>query len=418
MYYFILGKTYLLSIAEITNVLGLKSNEMVFTKEFIIIDQEIDLPTVFQKLGGALKGGKIIKRFELTESKDIIGVWLKEYTTDLYAKGVLDRRIKFSFGFSYYNSKNPAQGFIKSLAMELKKNLKDNGINSRWVVSKEKNLSSVVVEKNNLFPEKNGIEINLIFSGDKLYIGQTIALQNFEEYSLLDYGRPARDSKSGMIPLKLAQMLVNLANVGVDKRILDPFCGSGTILQEALMLGYKNIIGSDLSKKALNDSELNLKWLGEIKPELSMNKIQLINVAAEKLSGVVEKNSIDAIITEPYLGPSHNLKNLKINAPGIIKNLSQLYIEVFKEFQIILKKGGVVVMVLPVFKIIEEQREYYRFMPVFNEAKALGFEIMELISPDIANKVGIRHELSKRNTIIYARENQFVLREIIKLQKI
>ncbi len=45
------------------------------------------------------------------------------------------------------------------------------------------------------------------------------------------------------------------------KKILDPFCGSGTILQEAMLLGFKNIYGSDKDKRAIANSKENINWL-------------------------------------------------------------------------------------------------------------------------------------------------------------
>jgi hypothetical protein len=38
-----------------------------------------------------------------------------------------------------------------------------------------------------------------------------MALQDFESYSKRDYGRPARDPRTGSLPPKLAQILINLA---------------------------------------------------------------------------------------------------------------------------------------------------------------------------------------------------------------
>lgn len=43
--------------------------------------------------------------------------------------------------------------------------------------------------------------------------------------------------------------------------ILDPFCGSGTILTEAMLINYKNLIGADISPKAINDTKKNIEWI-------------------------------------------------------------------------------------------------------------------------------------------------------------
>ena len=44
--------------------------------------------------------------------------------------------------------------------------------------------------------------------------------------------------------------------------VIDPFCGSGNILMEAKMLGCE-IMGSDLSEKAIEDTKANLQWLSQ-----------------------------------------------------------------------------------------------------------------------------------------------------------
>ena len=44
--------------------------------------------------------------------------------------------------------------------------------------------------------------------------------------------------------------------------ILDPFCGTGVVLQEALIMGF-NAYGTDLSEKMISFSDINLKWLSD-----------------------------------------------------------------------------------------------------------------------------------------------------------
>src|SRR5205823_3602162 len=87
------------------------------------------------------------------------------------------------------------------------------------------------------------------------------AVQPFEQFSARDFGRPGRDDLSGMLPPKLAIIMINLAANDTISVLLDPFCGSGTILSEALLLGYKNLIGSDISEKAVADTKTNLDWI-------------------------------------------------------------------------------------------------------------------------------------------------------------
>ena len=99
--------------------------------------------------------------------------------------------------------------------------------------------------------------------------------------------------------------MINLADAPFASKILDAFCGSGTILTEAIAMGYKNIFGSDLSERAIEDTETNIQWYLQEK-NLNDIKYKLFLSDAANLDNVIEKNSIQAIISEPYMGkPLH-----------------------------------------------------------------------------------------------------------------
>lgn len=74
--------------------------------------------------------------------------------------------------------------------------------------------------------------------------------QNIDRFTALDIEKPMRGMQIGMMPAKLAQMLVNIG-VGClsittpDVTVYDPFCGFGTTLFVANALGY-HTIWSDL----------------------------------------------------------------------------------------------------------------------------------------------------------------------------
>ena len=56
--------------------------------------------------------------------------------------------------------------------------------------------------------------------------------------------------------------------------ILDPFCGSGTVLQEALLMGFTQVAGTDLSPKAITDTKENIAW---IKEKYNLNAQKLVS---------------------------------------------------------------------------------------------------------------------------------------------
>ncbi|MEA3398240.1 MAG: DNA methyltransferase, partial [Patescibacteria group bacterium] len=273
-------------------------------------------------------------------------------------------------------------------------------INSRWVTSREKILSSVVVGQNKL--TSSGIELSLIAKNDKLYIGETLAVQPFKELSFRDYGRPYRDDFSGMLPPKLAQIMLNLSDAKTSDIILDPFCGSGTILSEALLMKFENVIGSDISKKAIDDSRRNIQWINK-NWEIKIEKLKLYNSSAAELSKKILPKSIDAIITEPYLGPQRG----KINIRNAIAEIETLYSKTLNEFKKILKPNGRIAIIFPIFRSNHGSRY---ILPELS-----GYKIINLIPKNLRKNKNIY--LTKRDSIIYGRPGQKIWREIIILQK-
>ena len=357
-YVFILGHNPKLSLAEILAVLP-KAKIVDQSSSFLIIDHEpIDCFEVLDRLGGTIKIGEIIGN---QISRKVTIEKLKQIKSDS----------KLNFAISYYDAKP------NNLGMEIKKELKVAGISCRLVVSKDKALSSVVVKKNKCH--------EFLVLGNK-WLAQTCAVQDFEDYSHRDYGRPIRDMISGSLPPKLAKIMINLAQLPVGETILDPFCGSGTVLQEALLLWYK-VIGSDIADKAINDSERNLQWFIN-SYKLQATSYKLIKSDVKEISKRV--SSVDAIVTEPYLGPPLRGNEKPKEIEKIIGQLSELYDRAFCEFRKILDPGAKIVIVFPAFRMGQEVLE----LPILPRLKKLGFEQVN------------------KDKLIYSREGQKVWRQI------
>ncbi len=393
-YFFVLGNNPTLSIAEITSVFS-GSPEIISNQLFILDSQEnIQALEVIKRLGGTIKIGIIDSQADKRDYRKI----LKNILLMIKKKEIIG---KFKFGISCYDVKTIKE---KGLGLDIKRSLQEEGINCRWVTSSEATLSSVVVKQNNLIDK--GLEIILIETNNKILIGQTLAVQPFKELSFRDYGRPARDDLSGMIPPKLAQIMINLANINPDETILDPFCGSGTILTEAMLMGYKNLIGSDVSEKAINDTKININWIKNNFCPLDKRgwgDFSFFHSSINDLSKYVQLESIDAIITEPYLGPQRG----KIEIKQVLKELNNLYNKALIEFDKILKSDGCIVMIWPIFCLHQKQNH---LNPLLN-----NFKIINPLPLELFNNKKIK--LTDRNTIIYGRPNQIVWREIVILKK-
>lgn len=391
-YFFVLGTNTALSFAELAAVINFK-NPKLLAPDFLIVDcdHEINADKLIKRLGGTIKIGRILEKID--QNNPLI---LEEEVRNIAkARQARNQEGKFNFGLSDYGQ----HGFNKKdIGLKLKKYFSEAGISSRFVISREKTLSSVVITQNKLL--KKGIEIILAAEDKQTYIGETMAVQLFKDLSLRDYGRPARDDLSGMLPPKLAQIMLNLAQIpNENSEIVDPFCGSGTILSEALLMGYKHLFGSDISLKAIEDTRKNISWTRELYKTDNF-KLKLLVKDAAYLSKFIKADSIEAIITEPFLGPQRGL----INFNQVIPNLESLYSEAIKEFLKILKTGGRVVMIWPLF---------YGQRPI--TSNYTGFKILNMIPENIESSKFLKK--NSRETIVYGRPGQKVYREVVVLEK-
>lgn len=385
-YWFILGNFPLLSTAEILAVLSLDKEIYTLKDNLLLIEnKEFEAKQLIKQIGGTIKIGEHISS-NLSEAELLIKI----------TKILEELPGKINFGISIYGKED--RYFIKNLAIKIKQSLKDVNRNARFIFKNEPTLSSVTVEKNKL--TSKGIEF-LITSDKKTFdLGYTLAVQPFEDFGKRDYGRPGRDNKSGMLPPKLALMMLNITGAKKDNLIYDPFCGSGTIITEALLQGYKNILGSDISEKAVMDTEKNINWLKD-KEGKEIN-INIFQSDAQDISKNIKSEEVDTICAEPFLG-----KPLRGNEPESFlkkqaQELKDLYISSFAEFKKILKKNGTVVFIIPKFKT----NNGWISVECEKDLEKMGFKPERLL----------RQNDQKNNFLLYYRAGQKVGREIWKFK--
>lgn len=400
-YFFVLGRTPELSVSEIESVFRINEIEnknLSTSKEVAVYEcDEFDVEKLNKCFGGIIKIGIIHEEVEL--SRDYSDIITENFLEKLFEGG----NKKVEFGISLYNC-NGDENILGTLhnsqfktTKVIKSWLKNKGIKAHFPNAKERFLSSATVDKNKLLT--NGAEILVILTEKNILVGKTLAVQEFEEFSKRDYGRPVRDMRSGVMPPKLARVMINLSEIKNYQTLLDPFCGSGTVLQEAAVLGFKKIFGCDNSDKAVGDTKINLEWLG------SRLNIDVSGVIATKqdtlsLSKSFDRESIDAIVTEPYLGPTLHKAPQASDLTQTINELEKLYLNAFVEFENILKKGGKVVMIFPVF-----QSQYKIFIDIIEKIENLGLKQIKLSN-------------NTRGSLIVGNKFDFVLREIVKFEKI
>ncbi len=395
-YFFIFGLHPSLSVAELTGYLinnKIKYQIKFSGQDFMVVSLDYELKGINKRLGGVIKYGQMLAEFNslpaVIDLKKILLSYLKA-----------DK--KFYCGFSYYpktHAKSKRQDLFR-LGLSLKSELKAGGQKVRLVSSKEVNLSSVVVSKNKLLTNA-GAEVVILKTDNKLLVGRTVAVQDFAGLSFRDYSRPSRDDRSGMLPPKLAQMMINIGG-NKDNILLDPFCGSGTILQEALLLGFSKVIGFDQSVKAVKDTKQNLDWLRD-KYDINLDQVEVGKVDVRQLSKILSGRQIDIIVTEPDLGSPRLSKS---NSNSEKKRLEKLYTTAFQEFYKVLRPGGRVVMVWPIWF-----GEIY--LDLIKEITGQGFNKVGVLGRELENI----YFLNKRGNLEYSRSRQRVTREIILWQR-
>lgn len=451
-YLFVLGRAPTLSIAEILSVFKrekaaykiLDSSEDILAVELIApIKSEQDF---LDKLGGTIKIIEVLGQVgKVSDLREALGA---DELMDKYpniAQEIKNTPFpKFYWGISIYfickanlHKKQKIAEKIKSYLLGVKEVLRERQIRCRIVSPPPQKLflDSPAVSKNKLLVK--GGEIVVAVDREKTYFGKTLAVQNFRFYGLRDYGRPKRDMKVGMMPPKLAQIMINLSAAEKGGTILDPFCGTGVLPQEALLMGYK-VIGSDINKQILELSRKNLEWLASElnkKSECQLDleeRLKLFQSDARDLAKFIPQNSIDAIVTEGTLGPRYEGRSpTDAEAERNFKELENLYLSAFKTFKNILVDGGKVVITFPVYPhtythdigrrnklsnlsvgVYQTRQKKYAFTPFIDKITKMGYAFISPIEKDALKNDSVI-SLSGRKTIIYDRLDQIVGREII-----
>lgn len=254
---FLLGRQPAIGRAELESVLG--AEHLRPANERIVVCDLAPNQINFSRLGGSVRLARPVTRIQANKWPQIlneIGRALPGLIDTLPLEG------KIKLGISAIDMPIGAKQLFAA-GLTLKKVCKQQGRSVRLVPNNEPELNTAQVLHNQLTGEL-GIELLLFKDGQKTVLARTIAVQDIEAYARRDQGRPKRDAFVGMLPPKLAQVIVNLAagqsNPTDDTIVLDPFCGTGVILQEALLMGY-GAYGTDLEPRMIDYSRENLEWL-------------------------------------------------------------------------------------------------------------------------------------------------------------
>lgn len=371
-YLFVLGRTPKLASLELD---GIASSITHLRSDIILGYSDLSPLSLMQTVGGTLKVSEVVYTGNLPTTVDIDAILSKEV-----------RENKLVFGMSTYSETEPIS---VQMLRELKERFVSRGIHTRFIQSKHgTSLSSVVITKQKVIElvlvESNGVwpASNASRSDAGWYVAVTRAVQDFEQWNERDFSRPFSDPKNGMLPPKVARMIVNIAKSTLVKTmgkielpiLLDPFCGTGTILSEALIMGWR-IIGADISEAAIQRTRKNVAW-ARSRYALKDAEMTLYTHDATHISERII-SPLHAIVTEPYMGNTNASSYGKVielkKAKNIVKGLEKLYIGCLREWYKILVKGGVVVIALPQYVI---GKETVFVKKVVDRCESLGYTLV------------------------------------------
>ena len=391
-YVAIAGRQPLISLAEIQALYD-KAARLVGKKlVFFEIDEdgEENISPDINRLGGSLKLGRF---FDTDFSK------LAKFLATAHPEG------KITLGISDF-SKQKKSGLAKQKSMELKRNLARMGRSARVITSNEPEISSATAHHNQLGEKAGCFEIFLI--DREIYL--SLGTQNITAYTERDQARPARDAKVGMLPPKLAQILINLCGkLPEGARVLDPFCGTGVVLQEAAIMGYVPY-GTDLNERMVEYSKKNLSWLFnernqkrfKILPDLIQKKDQILNtISVGDATSFTWEGEIDAVAFEGYLGAPMSKPPVDIKFKTEKAKCREIAMGFLKNITPQIKSGTPVVMALPAWL---RENGKYAGLNILDEIQEMGYNFEKF------------QDLSQSD-LLYYREGQIVAREIIVIRK-
>ncbi len=414
LYAFILGRKHMLSVAELINTIGDKAKIIDITPDALIAGFDTPLTNTqvyLDRLGGTIK---IAEVFAEDSDKSQLAEHIGEFLTKTFGGSPS----KLIYAISLYGFGMKPEEILRNTLNDVKAKLTESGLKNRFINKNFTNPETAALHGEEIM--EKGAEIVAIKGRYKIFMGKTAALQNIEYYAERDYKRPHRDPHLGMLPPKLAQIMINLSgSVSIldrfktDQHLYDPFVGLGTVLGEAMLMGF-SVIGSDLEPKVIEKATKNLDWLknqstNSITPEQTF---RLFCKDATALSPQDFTEKIDLVITESYLGPPIT----KLPSPEEIKkthaHLRETLIRFFGCLRQILAQGTPVIICLPAYR---QGNGHIHLEGLTEHVQGNGFKFEPLIPNKYAGKFGLKKE--DGTSLIYDRPDQIVGREIFKFIK-
>ena len=295
-----------------------------------------------------LKGGRFKWYTELAGVHKI-ALPLPPVDSKEFAEAITFPERNFNFSLSLYCTQGDEEAEYEELSEELLSTLRNFGLKKANLIRSRAGpelYSERVVSR-------SAMDFVAFPIGATYQWGVTVFVPETEGFKERSTERPYVTSGISLSS-RLARLLVNISGVSKGQVLLDPFCGSGTVLGEALLKGA-DCIGIDRNHGSVARTKDNLAWFmskrgrGGLRPP----SYSVITGDATKLRRSLGDQMVDAIVSEPILMPRLSSPPSLEKARRLIKHASFIYSEALYEMSDVLKRGGRMVLVTPSLRTIE-----------------------------------------------------------------
>lgn len=384
MHIAILGRQPSLGMAELEQLYGSTAVRWFSDSTAIIDSPAFD----FERLGGTQKAGRVVS--------ELRGDWrqVSMKLVSAYTQAWADHEGKITLGISAYGFKTTPRD-VQKTGIILKGKLKERGVSLRLIPNADTALSSATSHHNKLGLSDSHVELIIVRGANgAAVIAESVGAQNITALAARDQGRPKRDAFVGMLPPKLARMMVNLAPVKAG-RILDPFCGTGVLLQEAALLGY-DVYGTDLVPKMVQFTKANLDWLIDthhVTPGVTLDVGDAMTYHWH--------TPVDAVACEAYLGQPFSAPPSPGKLTEVRDNCNHIISEFLRNIAPQLAPGTPLCVAVPAWR---DSAGRFTHLPLVDSVGSLGY-----------NRTTLRHV--RNDQLLYYREDQVVARELLLLTR-
>ena len=419
MYIAILGRQPSIGMAELEQVFG---DVRWFSDQAAVIkSSSFDV----ERLGGTQKAGRVVAEIPGADWRRASMKLVQAYT-----QAWSDTEGKITLGLSAYGFDVTSRE-VQKTGIILKGKLKAQGVSLRLIPNAEPALNTATSHHNKLGLSDNKVELLIVRAKNgKVIIAESVGAQNITSLARRDQERPKRDAFVGMLPPKLAQIMINLTGIqlmqsnDLDRKdtmhlqpdlgssakplgesvvsksdrptILDPFCGTGVLLQEALLLDY-NSYGTDLADKMIDYSQINLDWIKTISHAEGDFKLAQGDAMNTTWSQPIDVVAAETYLGQPFSAPPSNSKLIEVRG-----NCDHIISTFLKNIGKQLHSGTPLCLGVPAWR---DGNGDFTHLPLIKNLAQLGYEHVELKNV-------------RANDLLYYREDQIVARELLVLKKI